>query len=184
MTIGKGSTTTTLPAADVRDLLAQAFETTALDGKRVLVIIPDGTRHAPIPLLFRTLYEQLGQHVERLDYLIALGTHQPMAEEAIARLVGASAEERAASYPKSHIYNHNWSDPNALKTIGIISSQEAERLTEGILSEEVPVALNRMIFDYDQLIICGPVFAHEAAGFSGGATYSFPSIVGFYIINV
>src|SRR5713226_7946077 len=106
MALGKGSTTTTLSAEDVRDLLLQAFETIPLDGKRVLAIIPDGTRHAPIPLLFRALYEQVGQHVERLDYLIALGTHQPMAEEAIAHLVGVSAEERAASYPKSHIYNH------------------------------------------------------------------------------
>jgi nickel-dependent lactate racemase len=183
MTIGKGSTTATLTAADVQQVLAQAFETAALDGKRVLVIIPDGTRHAPIALLFRALYEQLGQRVERLDYLIALGTHQPMAEETIARLVGASAEERAASYPKSHIYNHNWSDPQALKTIGIISSQEAERLTEGILSEEVPVTLNGKIFDYDQLIICGPVFPHEVAGFSGGAKYFFPGIAGANIIN-
>lgn len=183
MTIGKGSTTTALTAADVQHLLAQAFESTALDDKRVLVIIPDGTRHAPIPLLFRALYAQLGQRVERLDYLIALGTHQPMTEEAIAHLVGSSAEERAASYPKSHIYNHNWSDPHALKTIGIISSQEAERLTEGILSEEVPVTLNRQIFDYDQLIICGPVFPHEVAGFSGGAKYFFPGIAGANIIN-
>jgi nickel-dependent lactate racemase len=183
MALGKGSTTTTLTAEDVRDLLAQAFEATALDGKRVLVIIPDGTRHAPIPLLFHALYEQLGQRVERLDYLIALGTHQPMTEEAIARLVGVSAEERATSYPRSRIYNHNWSDPNALKTIGVISPQEAKRLTDGILSEEVPVTLNRKIFDYDQLIICGPVFPHEVAGFSGGAKYFFPGIAGANIIN-
>jgi nickel-dependent lactate racemase len=183
MTIGKGSTTTTLTTADIQQLLAQAFAATELDGKRVLVIIPDGTRHAPIPLLFHALYEQAGQRVERLDYLIALGTHQPMSEEAIARLVGKTAQERAASYPKSHIYNHNWSDPAALKTIGIISSREAERLTEGMLSEEVPVTLNRMIFDYDQLIICGPVFPHEVAGFSGGAKYFFPGIAGANIIN-
>jgi nickel-dependent lactate racemase len=183
MTTGKGSTTTTLTTAEVQQLLAQACAATGLDGKRVLVIIPDGTRHAPIPLLFRALYEQLGQRVERLDYLIALGTHQPMNEEAIARLVGVSAEERAVSYPKAHIYNHNWSDPDALKTIGVISPQEAERLTEGMLSEEVPVTLNRKIFDYDQLIICGPVFPHEVAGFSGGAKYFFPGIAGANIIN-
>ena len=32
-----------------------------LEGKRVLVIIPDGTRTAPIPLMFRLLYEQIGR---------------------------------------------------------------------------------------------------------------------------
>src|SRR5256886_8245393 len=70
-----------------------------------------------------------------------------------------------------------------LRTIGIISREEAENLTGGLLSGEVPVTLNRMIFAYDQLIICGPVFPHEVAGFSGGAKYLFPGIAGPDIIN-
>jgi nickel-dependent lactate racemase len=45
------------------------------------------------------------------------------------------------------------------------------------------VTLNRLIFEYDQLIICGPVFPHEVAGFSGGAKYLFPGIAGSDIIN-
>jgi nickel-dependent lactate racemase len=40
-----------------------------------------------------------------------------------------------------------------------------------------------MILDYDQLIICGPVFPHEVVGFSGGAKYLFPGIAGPEIIN-
>ncbi len=180
---GKGSTTQTLTVEDVRAVLSQTFASFAFIGKRVLVIIPDGTRTAPIPLLFRLLYEQLGKQVARLDYLIALGTHQPMSAEAITKLVGVSAAERAEHYPNVQIYNHHWSDPAALQTIGVISPAEARRLTEGILAEEVPVTLNRMIFDYDQLIICGPVFPHEVAGFSGGAKYLFPGIAGSKIID-
>ena len=180
---GKGSTTQTLKDEDVRQLLAQACDALPVDDRRVLVIIPDGTRTAPIPLMFRLLYEQLGRRVARLDYLIALGTHPPMSEEAISHLVGVSAEERAERYPKVHIYNHRWSEPEALQTIGTISPREAESLTEGLLSEEVPVTLNRLIFEYDQLIICGPVFPHEVAGFSGGAKYLFPGIAGPDIIN-
>ena len=65
--------------------------------KRVLVIIPDGTRTAPIPLFFRLLYEALGGRVSRLDYLIALGTHPPMSDAAIDALVGVSGAERAAA---------------------------------------------------------------------------------------
>lgn len=53
-----------------------------------------------------------------------------------------------------------------LQTIGVISRQEAERLTDGLRVDDVPVTLNRLIFEYDQLIICGPVFPHEVAGFS------------------
>ncbi len=158
MITGKGSTTETLTVEDVRQLLASACNHLPLDGKRVLVIIPDGTRTAPIALFFRLLYEQLGQRVGQLDYLIALGTHPPMSEEAIERLVGVSPRERA-------------------------ERQEAARLTGDLLVDEVPVTLNRLIFEYDQLMICGPVFPHEVAGFSGGAKYLFPGIAGPDIIN-
>ncbi|HEY7357180.1 MAG TPA: lactate racemase domain-containing protein, partial [Ktedonobacterales bacterium] len=83
MVLGIGSTTETLTPERVQGLLAEAFETLPLDGKRVLVIIPDGTRTMPMPLLFRLLDETLGPRVARLDYLIALGTHQHMSDEAI-----------------------------------------------------------------------------------------------------
>src|SRR5713226_1169177 len=183
MTQGKGSTTETLTVEDVQQLIMQACDPLLLDGKRVLVIIPDGTRTAPIPLIFRLLYEQVGRRVARLDYLIALGTHQLMTGEAMDRLVGVTAREREEHYPGVQIFNHYWAQPEMLRTIGIISRQEAERLTGGLLVDEVPVTLNRMIFAYDQLIICGPVFPHEVAGFSGGAKYLFPGIAGPDIIN-
>ena len=180
---GQGSTTHTLTVEDVRQLIAQACESLPLDGKRVLVIIPDSTRTAPIPLFFRLLYEQLGRRMARLDYLIALGTHPPMSEEAIDRLVGVSAAERAERYPNVQIFNHHWAQPEMLQTFGVISRREAERLTDGLLADEVPITLNRLIFEYDQLVICGPVFPHEVAGFSGGAKYLFPGIAGADIIN-
>lgn len=181
--IGKGSVTATLSEDDVHGLLAQACERLPIDGRRVLVIIPDGTRTAPIPLLFRLLYEQIGRRAARLDYLIALGTHAPMSGESIARLVGVTEQERAARYPNTRIFNHAWSDPAVLHTIGVISRAETAALTDGLLTEEAPVTLNRVIFDYDQLVICGPVFPHEVAGFSGGAKYLFPGIAGPDIIN-
>ena len=183
MILGKGSTTEILTTEDVQQLLARACDALPVYGRRVLVIIPDGTRTAPIPLIFRLLYEQLGRRVAQLDYLIALGTHPPMPEEAIDRLVGIPARERAERYPNVQIFNHHWSDPHTLQTIGTISRQEANKLTDGLLVDEVLVTLNRMIFEYDQLVICGPVFPHEVAGFSGGAKYLFPGIAGPDIIN-
>jgi nickel-dependent lactate racemase len=180
---GKGSATELLADEAAVELLAAECAGLPVDGKRVLVLIPDGTRHAPIPLLFRLLYEQLGDRVERLDYLIALGTHPPMPDSAVEKLVGVSAAERAERYPKAEIFNHAWDQADALETIGSISAQEVEQLTESLLSEDIPVTLNRMILDYDQLVICGPVFPHEVIGFSGGAKYFFPGIAGPDIIN-
>src|SRR2546425_1062749 len=213
MVLGKGSTTATLTTEDVQQLLARAdeelFVGAGLDpaNKRVLVIIPDGTRTAPIPLMFRLLYEQFGRRAAQLDYLIALGTHPPMLPEAIDhlvgvtavqraneegyyiktpyidRLVGATAAERAERYPNVRIFNHDWHNPQVLQTIGVISRAEASELTGGLLADDVPVTLNRLIFEYDLLLICGPVFPHEVAGFSGGAKYLFPGIAGPDIIN-
>src|SRR5438132_9708594 len=189
MVLGKGSTTATLTTEDVQQLLASAYDELLVGAgldpahKRILVIIPDGTRTAPIPLLFRLLYEQLGQRAAQLDYLIALGTHPPMLQEAIDHLVGVTAAERAERYPNVRIFNHDWANPHMLQTIGVISRSEADELTGGLLTDDVPVTLNRLIFEYDLLLICGPVFPHEVAGFSGGAKYLFPGIAGPDIIN-
>src|SRR6266480_2876374 len=189
MVLGKGSTTATLTTEDVQQLLASAYGDLLVGAgldptrKRVLVIIPDGTRTAPVPLMFRLLYEQLGRRVAQLDYLIALGTHPPMSQEAIDRLVGTTAAERAERYPNVRIFNHEWHNPQMLQTIGVISHSEAAELTEGLLADDVPVRLNRLILEYDLVLICGPVFPHEVVGFSGGAKYLFPGIAGPDIIN-
>jgi lactate racemase len=180
---GKGSISSVLTESDARQILAEGLQQLDVTGKRVLVIIPDNTRTAPMPMLFRLFYEQLGARVARLDYLIALGTHPPMSEEAIAKLVGVSKEERAAKYSKSNIYNHHWNDPNALATIGTITRKELDALTGGLLAQDTPVRLNKLVLDYDHIMICGPVFPHEVVGFSGGAKYLFPGIAGAEIID-
>ncbi len=183
MLIGQGEVTQTLAPGAVRGVLAEAFDRPIFVGRRVLVILPDSTRTAPIPLIFAALGDLLGERVAALDYLIALGTHQPMSPEAIDHLVGMPAETRATRYPRSQIFNHAWDNPAALTTLGIIDRHEAGQLTGGLLSDDVPVTLNKLVLDYDHIILCGPVFPHEVAGFSGGAKYLFPGIAGPDIIN-
>jgi len=68
--------------------------------------------------------------------------------------------------------------------LGEISADEIESLTGGLLRQAVPVNLNRLILDYDHILICGPVFPHEVVGFSGGAKYFFPGIGGAELINL
>ncbi|MCA9838453.1 MAG: DUF2088 domain-containing protein [Trueperaceae bacterium] len=181
--VGKGNLGALLSDDEVRSLIAEGLDPAAFKNQRILVIIPDGTRSAPIPLMFESLYAHLGDHVSRLDYLIALGTHRPMTEAAIEKLVGFSKAERQKNHPKSEVYNHAWDDPKQLKVVGTISSQEMLELTNGLVSVETPINLNKMIDNYDQLLICGPVFPHEVAGFSGGAKYLFPGIAGHEIID-
>ena len=173
-----------LSDAQVAATVTQAFDAApSFAGQRVLAIIPDATRSAPIPLLFRLLCETLGTRAARLDFLIALGTHPPMSAEHIDRLVGVPEAEREARYPRTSVFNHQWDDPDALTTIGTISREETLRLTDGLLGEETAVTINRRLLEYDHILICGPVFPHEVAGFSGGAKYLFPGVAGPEIIN-
>lgn len=181
--VGQGATHEELSEGKVRQLFKEALEPTRFQNKRILVIIPDGTRSAPIDMIFKLLYERLDAGVKRLDYLIALGTHKRMSEAAIENLVGVSSTERARHYPKAEVYNHRWDDPEALTVVGVVSSDTMNRLTDGLVTVETPIKLNKMIYDYDELFICGPVFPHEVAGFSGGAKYLFPGIAGREIID-
>lgn len=170
-------------SADVTRIVAEACPLERYRDRRVVVIIPDGTRTAPIGLLFRALHEHLGTATRALDILIALGTHQPMSEEAIQQRLEISAEERRTRYGRVKFFNHAWDDPEELRNIGTIPAAEIAALTDGRFSQDVPVQVNRRLYDYDEIIIVGPVFPHEVVGFSGGNKYLFPGVGGPDILN-
>ena len=183
--IGQGYTDRALSEVEVFSLVAAAFSYNKYDvtGKRVLFIVPDSTRSAPLPMMFRIFHEILGEQVAALDYLVALGTHMTMDEAHLNKLFGLTPEERAGKYAKVGIYNHEWEKPETFKHIGTIPAAEIEEITGGLMSMDVPVTINKMLFDYDQVIICGPTFPHEVVGFSGGNKYFFPGIAGPEVIN-
>jgi nickel-dependent lactate racemase len=183
MIIGQGYEDHLLTEAEIRAFTKEALAAAQLDGRRVLIIIPDGTRTAPIDVMFRLFHEALSGQVAALDYLIALGTHMVMSDEAINRRVGITAGERTGKYADVNFFNHRWDLPETFVTLGQITAAEISQITNGLLSETVAVRINKMIFDYDQVIICGPTYPHEVVGFSGGNKYFFPGISGPEVIN-
>jgi nickel-dependent lactate racemase len=172
-----------LSGDDVAELIAWSYPTEEYRGKRVLLIIPDSTRTCPVGLLFQKLHTHLAGVVKQLDILVALGTHQPMSEEAICQRLEISLQERGGRYREVRFFNHEWDNPAALRKIGSISESEIHELSGGLFAMEVPVEVNARVFDYDALIICGPVFPHEVVGFSGGNKYLFPGVSGPEILN-
>ena len=181
---GKGYEVGHLTDSEVRTIAAEALAKVDLDGRRVLVIIPDGSRTAPLPLFFRLFHELLRDRVASLRYLVALGTHRLMSKEALTALVGVKPEEWAAKLPGVSIANHRWDLPDTFTTLGTIRADEIERLTKGKLSQDVVVTVNRTVLDCDLIILCGPVFPHEVVGFSGGNKYLFPGVSGPEVINL
>jgi nickel-dependent lactate racemase len=174
---------TGLTQARVDEVISRACLPDSYRGRRVLVIVPDGTRTAPLGLVFRSLHRQIGGVTAAMDVIIALGTHQPMSEAAICRRLEISEAERRQAMGRVRFFNHAWNDPAALKEVGALTRQEVAELTDGRFAMEVPVEVNRRLFDYDQIVIIGPVFPHEVVGFSGGDKYLFPGVAGPRVLN-
>jgi lactate racemase len=155
----------------------------AYRGRRLLVIVPDGTRTAPVGLVFNLLFDRLGGVVKQLDVMIALGTHQPMTEAEICARLDVAPADRHTRFRDVAFINHEWDNPDALQQVGILARDHIDALTGGLFAMDVPVEVNRRVFDYDEILIIGPVFPHEVVGFSGGNKYLFPGVSGPAILN-
>jgi len=181
MVTGQGDSTRYLSPADVRRIVADGFAAAPIDGKRLLVLIPDATRTMPMALMFDVLTETAGRRAAALDFLVALGTHQPMSDAHLSRLVGRPVAGGQAG--RSRVFNHRWDLDGTFVRLGTIPAAEIASLSNGLLDVDVPVSLNRLLLDYDHIVICGPVFPHEVVGFSGGTKYLVPGVAGPDIIN-
>ena len=182
MVIGNGSTDRPLSPGETRGIVERSVATLDPRWRRILVLIPDGTRTMPLPPLVDLLEETLGRRIDALDYLVALGTHRPMTDEQLGRLIGRPVVGGRAG--SSRIFNHCGSDARELVQLGTIPAADIASITGGRLAEDLPVRLNRLVLEYDALLVCGPVFPHEVVGFSGGNKYFFPGIAGPEVINL
>jgi len=173
----------TLSEAQVREWISNHVPLDDFQSKKVLLIVPDATRTAPLPLLFSSLHEHLDRVANQLDVLVALGTHDALNDDAMRQLLGITQQDRDTKYKQTGMYNHEWNNPNRLTILGALSQEQTARISGGRLSLDVPVQINSRIADYDVLLIAGPVFPHEVVGFSGGNKYFFPGISGPELLN-
>jgi len=169
--------------SEVEQILSSGLAKQNLAGKKVLVLLPDNTRTCPLPMMFRKMVATLAPTVAKLDFLIALGTHQPMSDAAINKMLGLTEAERIKQFGNIGIYNHHWEKPETFQTLGTLSADTIETVTNGLMREDVEIGVNRMVSDYDVNIILGPTYPHEVVGFSGGLKYFFPGIGNFGFIN-
>src|SRR5258705_12110728 len=153
--VGSGYVDRVLTDDEVAALVAVGLAKADVDEKRVLVLIPDGTRTAPIPKMFRLLHKELGHRAAVLDFLIALGTHRPMTPEQINTLVGVQPQEWSTTFAGVHVYNHEWEHPDTFISLGTITADEVAAISGGMRCEAIDVRVNRMVHEYDLIIVCG-----------------------------
>ena len=183
MVIEKQNKEGTVSIEQVREAIGTFFSKNDYTGKRILLIIPDNSRSGPIGDIFKIIFENIHSKTKALDCLVALGTHQPMSEKQFCTRLNITTEERKSKYSSVKFFNHEWEKPESFISVGKITADEVESLSDGLFREEVNVKINKLIFDYDEFFILGPVFPHEVVGFSGGHKYLFPGIAGDEIIH-
>jgi lactate racemase len=167
-----------LTAEKVKEVIEAGTPAGLYAHKRVLVLTPDGTRTCPLPMMVRILRDVIGERAARLDFLVALGTHPVMSESQVLGLYGISEQDRRGLFGGSGFFCHRWDLPETFQRIGELTEDEVATISGGLLRERVPIDINKKIYDYDLIMILGPVFPHEVVGFSGGAKYLFPGISG------
>lgn len=123
--------------------------------RRVLALPPDITRlHSRAGMLTKMAYDYYGQAL--VDILPTLGTHRPM-----------SPGELDAMYtgiPHDLFRVHAWRDD--VRTLGKVPASFIESVSEGRLSFDWPVQVNRMIAEggHDCILSIGQVVPHEVMG--------------------
>lgn len=181
-TIGLGFPDQAITELDAKRICREAFASWKVGGRKVLVVIPDATRSCPLGMMFR-LVQEAAADAAQLDFIVALGTHPPMPMDQIYARVGITEEEHRTQYARTRFFNHEWNNPKALVEVGRLTRADVSDLTGGLFEMDVGVSVNRLVQDYDLLVILGPVFPHEVVGFSGGNKYLFPGIGGEEILN-
>jgi nickel-dependent lactate racemase len=148
--------------------------------KKVLLIHPDYTRTDFSDKLIPLIYQELkNKRMTKIDSLNAGGTHRAMAEEEIRNKLGLSSQINFDNY-----YNHEYSNPKKLVTVGEIPASFVAEKTQGELSQSIPVVVNKLITeDYDLIIALSGTVPHEAAGYAGGLKVFFPGISGPGVID-
>lgn len=127
--------------------------------EKILILPPDITR---IHSMGGKIAEHLYYHLSKICsvYLMpALGQHKAHTEAENRLMYG--------SVPENRILKH---DPvgDTVK-IGTIPAEYVKKITDGKADIEIPVELNRILFDekWDMIVNIGQIVPHEVFGFSG-----------------
>jgi lactate racemase len=182
--ITTGGVDRVLTEEEVRRFVVDRLDTVELHGRSLCVVVPDGTRSCPLPLLLGALHEAVHGRASSVTVVVALGTHPAMDEPSLARHLGYPPGALQDRYPGFTVRNHAWWDPSTFVSVGTIGARRLGDLSGGRLVQDVDVRLNRAVVEHDVTLILGPVFPHEVVGFSGGNKYLIPGVAAQDVIDV
>ncbi len=143
---------------------------------------PDGVLSDAVASAF--IVEQLRAHPFDGKSVCVLVPDATRVEPALAKMLGYDPGRLEDTYPGTSVVNHEWWQPETFADLGTIPASRIEELSEGRMSEQVQVLLNKAVVEHDIALVVGPVLPHEVVGISGGNKYFFPGVAGPKIIDV
>lgn len=147
-------------------------------GQRVLLIIPGTPNLFPLAFIFDAFYRRLRPLVSQLDVMVAVGHETPWSEYQICHALGISEAERSRLFLQMRFFNHEADRAERLMPLGLISAEEIEYITQGLIKQSLIININTRVADYDLLICINSVAPHELYGLSGGYECVLPGLSG------
>lgn len=141
---------------------APRLEDAVRPGARVLILIDDNTRPTPVAKILPHLLNRLssaGVQDEKMEILVASGTHRPMTPEEIRAKLSPEVVRRI------HVSCHR-------------CHERGDLYRAGKSPECVEVWLNRKLLEADFILGIGNVVPHPQPGWSGGAKILCPGVAG------
>ncbi len=132
------------------------------DRNKISVIINDATRRVPNDKILKIILEFIP--IERLEILIATGSHRPPTENDLKFILGDLRSEF-----DGRIFIHDCHDNQSLIHLGITS-------------RGTPIAINKKLAESEAIICINSVEPHFFAGFTGGRKSFIPGLAGFETI--
>jgi nickel-dependent lactate racemase len=162
--VSRGGAALDISGAEADALFSEALASVLAGGKSgpVLLIPPDVTRfHSRAGFLTDIAYRELSRAGIPVTVLPALGTHMALTGEEMARMFPGT--------PTDVFRIHDWR--NDVVELGRIEKAWVENSTEGAVSYDWPVQVNRLLRDggFSLIISMGQVVPHEVIGMANHA---------------
>lgn len=164
-----------LSGEEIRKALTEALGDSLPTLKKVLLLPPDYTRlHSDAGRIVQILWEMLRPRC-RVDIMPALGTHVPVSRHEWQEMFG--------SIPYDIMMEHRWRSD--VVQIGEVPGDLVSKVSEGLMSDPIPVELNKALIDssYDLILSIGQVVPHEVAGMANQTKNIFVGCGGSRMIN-
>jgi nickel-dependent lactate racemase len=145
----------------IRRKIGESFGASAADfeDRKVTVVVNDHTRRLPTSKILGCLVDLIPP--ERIEILVATGTHRAPRNEELQGIFGDLADVFSG-----RIFYHDCRDVNSLVDLG--------RTSRG-----TPVAVNRRLIESEAVICINSVEPHFFAGFTGGRKSLVPGLASF-----